>query len=203
MIHLVFYILSLIPACQWIFLPFALTRSTKFTPYTDVQSELQGSAASSFRCTAALHKAKKLPFKSRDMSCPWCPLRAHQTGKQSAQKEGLVLLTTHLHPLPCWNTLNLSQLLPQNSDQGLLFHPLISAALTNHWWQHFHCLFGPKCSCAIHKWNNHKMLQQFMQRRHTYTSAWTFRIDIPLNMYTNIFQYMFFLYKHCVQLNIV
>lgn len=101
--------------------------------------ELQGRAASSFVCTAVLHKAKKLPSKRGDISCPWFLLRTHQEGKQSAQEEWLVLLTTHLHPLPCWNTFNLSQLLPQNFDQGLSFHPLLSAALANHQWPPFHC----------------------------------------------------------------
>lgn len=62
----------------------------------------------------------------------------------------------------------------------------------------FSLLSGLKCSCAIHKWNNHKMLQQFVQKRHSYTRAWTFRTDIPSNMCTNIFFSICFFHTNTV-----
>lgn len=64
-------------------------------------------------------------------------------------------------------------------------------------------LSGLKCSCAIHKWNNHKMLQQFVEEAQLHQSL-NFQNRYPFRyVYKHIFQYMLFLYKHCVQLNML
>lgn len=89
-------------------------------------------------------------------------------------------------------------LLPQNSYQGVSFHPLAIAVLANPLWWHLCCVFGPKCSSAIHKLN-HKTLQHHSSYReeangHGYAHTSTCRVDITKHI--NTFLMMYSVYKN-------
>lgn len=98
---------------------------------------------------------------------------------------------TYLH-CPA-EALSVLALLPQNSYQGLSFHPLVNAVLANQLWWHLCCMFGPKCSCAIHRLN-HKMLQHHSSYREEanwrgYAHTSTCRVDITKHINTFLITY--------------
>lgn len=112
------------------------------------------------------------------------------------QEGGLNWELTYLH-CPA-ETLSILALLPQNSYQGLSFHPLVNAVLGNQLWRCLCCVFGPKYSCAIHKLK-HKTPQHHSSQReeakwHVHTHTTTCRVDI--SKYINTFLIIYSVYKN-------
>ena len=190
------------------FLTFTLTRHSRLT----LTPTCRQSSWRTARCTLA-HRGRTHKAASA-WHMPGKPPRAEATqgacSKHARTMRGLhtgTLKASRKEHLHFWEptylhrpdeALSVLASLPQNSYWRLSSHPPVNADLANQLCWHLCCVFGPKCSRAIHKVNL-KMLQHHSSYReeaswHCYTHTSSCRVDIT--KYTNTFFIIYSVYKN-------